>query len=415
MTSRLVAFIRLLRAHGLPVSVAESLDALHSVSQVGVHDRDLLRLTLRTALVKAQRDFATFELLFDRFFRAPRRRRRGRPQPHPGRGASQRPTPQQRGVAPMLPAGAPVAPPAGGQRSPQDVPQDPPHSTSAEIPQALAALAALEEAWQEQVASVQSASVTAVHEAAGLQQSQIRLDRPFPPDRLAAMYHEVERLAARLLSRHALRTRRAHTGRFDLRRTVLRGLRSGTEVPFTRAYRRRQRSKLRLIVLCDVSGSVWQVSTFLLKLVHTLQAEFASVRSLVFVSAVVEITELFRRMRFPEDLEALRRYPQLNLFGLSDFGRAFYQFSQDFLHELRRDTVILILGDARNNAFDPQAWALEEIRQHCHRMIWLNPEPRREWHSGDSVLAAYAPYCDHVLECWTLAHLVQAAELLLQP
>jgi uncharacterized protein with von Willebrand factor type A (vWA) domain len=168
------------------------------------------------------------------------------------------------------------------------------------------------------------------------------------------------------------------------------------------------------MVLCDVSGSVWQVSTFLLKLVHTLQAEFASVRSLVFVSSLVEITELFRRMRFPEDLEALRHYPQLNLFGMSDFGRVFYQFSQDFVHELRRDTVILILGDARNNAFDPQTWALEEIRQHCRRIIWLNPEPRREWNSGDSILAAYAPFCDQVLECWTLEHLAQAAEALLR-
>src|SRR5437868_12476413 len=67
MTPRIVAFIRLLRTQGLPVSVAESLDALHSVSQVGVHDRDLLRLTLRTALVKSHRDFPTFDTLFERF------------------------------------------------------------------------------------------------------------------------------------------------------------------------------------------------------------------------------------------------------------------------------------------------------------------------------------------------------------
>ena len=52
MTPRLVAFIRLLRTQGLKLSVAESLDALHSVSLVGLHDRELLRLTLRTALVK---------------------------------------------------------------------------------------------------------------------------------------------------------------------------------------------------------------------------------------------------------------------------------------------------------------------------------------------------------------------------
>jgi uncharacterized protein with von Willebrand factor type A (vWA) domain len=210
-----------------------------------------------------------------------------------------------------------------------------------------------------------------------------------------------------------LRYRRARHGRFDLRRTVLQSLRSGSEVPFTLSYRRRHISKLRLIVLCDVSGSVWHVSTFLLKLVHTLQAEFTSVRSLVFVNSMVEVTPLFRHMRFPQDLEALRQYPNLNLFGFSDFGRAFYQFYRDILGDLNRETVILILGDARNNNFDPQAWTLGEIRQRCRRIIWLNPEPHHEWNKGDSVIAAYTPYCDHVLECWTLGHLTQAADLLL--
>ncbi|MEE8291205.1 MAG: VWA domain-containing protein, partial [Candidatus Tectomicrobia bacterium] len=172
--------------------------------------------------------------------------------------------------------------------------------------------------------------------------------------------------------------------------------------------------KLRLVVLCDVSGSVWQVSTFLLKLVHTLQTEFSNVRSLLFVNSIVEVTPLFRRMRFPRDLEALRSYPNLNLFGYSDFGRVFYQFYRDLLSDLNRDTVLLILGDARNNVFDPQAWTMEEIRQRCRRIIWLNPEPRQGWNKDDSVIDIYAPYCDHVLECWTMEHLVQAADLLLQ-
>jgi hypothetical protein len=283
-----------------------------------------------------------------------------------------------------------------------------------ETAQALQALAELEQVWQEHMAATQQSRAAALPEHTDAQRTQTRIDRPFPPDSLADMYREVERLAARLLSRQALRTRRAQAGRFDIRRTVVRGLRSGTEVPFTRAYRRRKISKLRLIVLCDVSGSVWQVSTFLLKLVHTLQAAFASVRSLVFVNSVVEVTELFQRMRFPEDLASLRHYPQLNLFGLSDFGRVFYQFSQDFVQDLRRDTIILILGDARNNAFDPQAWALAEVRQRCRRIIWLNPEPRREWNTGDSIIASYAPACDQVLECWTFAHLAQAADALLR-
>ena len=417
MTPRLVTFMRLLRAQGLPVSVAESLDALQSVSRVGVHDRDLLRLTLRTALVKSHQDFPIFDALFERFFTVPRRRRRrrGRPQAHPGTGAGQRPIPQHNGIPSTPVSDPPPTPAVAGPRPFQEPRGDTPEMASDETTQtqALQDLAELEQAWQEHHGALQQSNTLPLFEHTDAQHAQIRLDRPFPPDRLATMYREVERLATRLLSRQARRTQRAQAGRFDIRRTVLQGLRSGTEVPFTLAYRRRKISKLRLIVLCDVSGSVWQVSTFLLKLVHTLQTAFASVRSLVFVNSVVEVTELFRRMRFPEDLESLRHYPQLNLFGLSDFGRVFYQFSQDFLHDLRRDTIVLILGDARNNAFDPQAWALAEVRQHCRCIIWLHPEPQRDWNTGDAIIAAYAPSCAQVLECWTLEHLAQAADLLL--
>jgi uncharacterized protein with von Willebrand factor type A (vWA) domain len=414
MTPKLLIFLRLLRQHGVRLSVAESLDALHSVGQVGVYDRELLRLALRTVLIKSQKDFATFDALFERFFTIPRRRRRRtRQRTDAGTRTGQQPISHANGNLSQpthkTPPRAPM--PSVAHVLPQD--RHPPETQARAHLHEIEALTELEDAWQQQF-HARPLHVPAESHSSGNNLAHTRLDREFPPDRLTAMYHEVERLAARLVTRRALRYRRAHHGRFDLRRTVAQSLRSGNEVPFNLAYRRRHINKLRLLVLCDVSGSVWQVSTFLLKLVHTLQAEFTSVRSLLFVNSLVEVTPLFRHMRFPQDLTALRQYPNLNLFGYSDFGRTFYQFYQDYLGEINRDTVLLILGDARNNAFDPQAWTLEEIRQRCRRIIWLNPEPQQEWNKDDSVIDLYAPSCDHVLECWTLQHLVQAADLLLQ-
>jgi uncharacterized protein with von Willebrand factor type A (vWA) domain len=113
MTPRLVTFIRLLRTQGLPVSVAESLDAIHSVSRMGVHDRDLLRLTLRTTLIKSHQDFPVFEALFERFFTVPhRRRRRGRPQAHASTDVGQHPVPQHNGVPSTLAPSPPPTPAA---------------------------------------------------------------------------------------------------------------------------------------------------------------------------------------------------------------------------------------------------------------------------------------------------------------
>src|SRR5262249_28201615 len=181
MTPRIVTFIRLLRTQGLPVSVAESLDALHSVSQVGVDDRDLLRLTLRTALVKSHQDFPTFDALFERFFTVPRRRRRGQPQVHPSTGVGQRPVPQQNG-SPFAPAQRiPLTPASSVPYPAQEPHSDTPEITSAETTQALQALAELEQAWQEHSAALRSPRTSATPEHADTQRVQTRIDRPFPP------------------------------------------------------------------------------------------------------------------------------------------------------------------------------------------------------------------------------------------
>ena len=45
-------------------------------------------------------------------------------------------------------------------------------------------------------------------------------------------------------------------------------------------------------------------------------------------------------------------------------------------------------------------------------MFWLNPEPRLYWNYGDSVMAAYEPYCDGVFECWTTKQLEQFVKVL---
>ncbi|ETW96668.1 MAG: hypothetical protein ETSY1_25660 [Candidatus Entotheonella factor] len=135
MTPRLVQFIHLLREHGLRISVAESLDALNSVQHIGLDDRELLRLSLRTTLVKSQQDFGTFDALFERFFTIARRRKRRR--------ARKRQSAQP-GVGPRS---APQAdpPPSMASSARNDEPPRPAedHSSS----QALDALSDMERDW----------------------------------------------------------------------------------------------------------------------------------------------------------------------------------------------------------------------------------------------------------------------------
>src|SRR3989442_9285870 len=68
MDTRLVEFSNLLRQTGLRVSLAESMDMLRALAVVGLPDRQTVRATLRTTMVKRSVDLPTFETLFDLFF-----------------------------------------------------------------------------------------------------------------------------------------------------------------------------------------------------------------------------------------------------------------------------------------------------------------------------------------------------------
>lgn len=69
MEAAIHRFVRLLRLHGIRVSVAETLDALHAAGQPGVlQDRETLRAALAVTLIKDRRDVQTFHRVFDAFF-----------------------------------------------------------------------------------------------------------------------------------------------------------------------------------------------------------------------------------------------------------------------------------------------------------------------------------------------------------
>lgn len=69
MEGALHRFVRLLRLHGMRVSVSEALDAMHATAQPGVlAEREVLRSALMVTLVKDRRDLDVFHRVFDRFF-----------------------------------------------------------------------------------------------------------------------------------------------------------------------------------------------------------------------------------------------------------------------------------------------------------------------------------------------------------
>ena len=56
----------------------------------------------------------------------------------------------------------------------------------------------------------------------------------------------------------------------------------------------------------------------------------------------------------------------------------------------------------------PRPDLLARLRDRARKLVWLNPEPRERWNTGDSVIGLYAPVCDVVLGCGNLRELLVA-------
>jgi uncharacterized protein with von Willebrand factor type A (vWA) domain len=243
---------------------------------------------------------------------------------------------------------------------------------------------------------------------------EVLTDKPLfalSADEVAQMKAVVARLARKIKDALALRQRQEEKGRLDSRRTIRQSLQYGG-VPMEIRFRRRHREKPKLVTLCDVSDSVRNASRFMLQLVWSLQECFSRVRSYVFVSEIAEVTQAFATYPVDTAIEWALKSSSVDYHCRSDFGYAFSRFVRTDLDSLDRKTTVLILGDARNNYNDPQAWAIRQIRERVKGIIWLNPEGQWGWGIGDSVMPLYTPSCDIVKECRTVGQLVQVVDQL---
>ena len=366
MKHHLHNFIAALRVEGLAVPVSSTLDAMRAVGVVGV-ERDRLREALAATIVKDHTDRATFDAVFERFFAAPERpKRRSRPHTYAGEGSGS-------GKAETGEAGSATRPnaPAGPNRSPAAPPRESRHPE------------------REHDASSRLARARAV---------RAKPLRDLLPDEIEECELLVAELAEQLQAFLRRRQRHARRGRVDIRRTLRRSIATGG-VPLAPMFKARPPAHPDLLALCDLSHSVATASRFFLSLLAPADQFFRRVRLLGFVDRPVGLS-LEKGM--------LVTHGPLDLQARSDFGKVLTALSEDTAAGFSRNTLLLILGDARNNRRPPRADLLQRIRRSVREVVWLNPETRSRWDTGDSVMHAYEPYCDAVLNASTLAQLSAA-------
>jgi len=236
--------------------------------------------------------------------------------------------------------------------------------------------------------------------------------RPFSsltPGETAEMRQSIGRLVRKLKDIVSRRQNARRRGVIDIKKT-LRSAAAYQGVPLEICYRKKAPRKAKIVTLCDISGSVWSASRFMLGLLYSLQDCFSRVHSYVFVSDLMEVTATFEKYDIDTAIGRVLDAPAIACDAPTDYGGTFEAFKSGHFSVLSPKTTLIIMGDGRSNYLDPRAATLDEIRHKCRRIIWLNPEPERFWGTGDSEMRTYQAYCHEVRSCRNLNQLTEFIE-----
>jgi uncharacterized protein with von Willebrand factor type A (vWA) domain len=408
----ILEFIADLRLAGVRISLAESLDAMRAVAAAGI-ERPRMREALAAAIIKEEADRAIFDETFARRFAGvpptfgtTHRSKGERAGMHgssggPNESAAPRPLRDLRDNE--APAGAAPA------RKPSPPDRD-----------ALQRRASLKESAHKDRASDGDASQrpgesTADPTVAGHSESRVGDEGPGIEAGRAAALRKIEQmpfanysdlefdsardalaaLKRRFRIRVSRRLRIAGAGRIDFRRTIRASLQHGGALGDLR-FRARRPRHIDLLILADISGSVKYASTLMLEIVAGAAACFRRVRSFVYIDRLAEVSFEDRHLAMT---------PPLDLYARSDFGRVLSELWDRRAALVSRATVIVIMGDGRNNRRPARADLLRDLTRLSRATLWLIPEPPVRWNTGDSVIRLYARACSALLQCENLREL----------
>jgi len=219
----------------------------------------------------------------------------------------------------------------------------------------------------------------------------------------------IRKMAKKLASRHARKRRPVKRGQLNMGKTLRKGI-PNDGLMFNTYWRRTRKEKPQILAVCDVSGSVAAYSKFLLLFLYSLQDVLPKVRSFAFSSHLGEVSEYFDDYPVEKAIELIN----WKFGGATDYGNSFMDFARLAMDDINSNTTVIILGDARNNNGDAKLEIMQSIYQRSRQVIWLNPESRRSWGTGDSEMLRYLSACHFSAECNNLKQLERIVDQLLK-
>ena len=216
------------------------------------------------------------------------------------------------------------------------------------------------------------------------------------PDELARLRRLMGQLELATPRRRTRRARRARTGeRLDLRRVLRASLRTGGE-PVKLVRKRRRTGPRRLVLLCDISGSMEPYARAYLQLLSSAVASGTPAEAFVFATRLTRLTRALSG-RNPEAAIQRAAATAPDWSSGTRIGEALKEFNDRYGRRgMARGAVVVILSDGWERA-DPALVGreMERLARLAHRIVWVNPRagaPGFEPRAGG--MAAALPHCD---------------------
>jgi uncharacterized protein with von Willebrand factor type A (vWA) domain len=223
------------------------------------------------------------------------------------------------------------------------------------------------------------------------------------------------RLAGELRRSRRLRPAGRSRGRPDLRRTVRRALRSGGE-PISRAWLEPAERPRRVILLCDVSGSMEPYARALLRFLHAAVTARGAGRVEAFALGT-RLTRITRELgwRDPDAALADAAKAMADWSGGTRLGEGLRTFNDRWgVPGMARGAVVVILSDGWDRG-DPARLGTEmaRLQRVAHRVVWVNPLKVAPGYAPLARgMAAALPYVDNFVEGHSMAALEELAAVI---
>ena len=415
---KLSAFSRMLRLENLSVSPKETEDAARLLISLGLDDRERVKTALRTVYAKSREEQITFDRVFDGFFVSEETMRR---QAKEQLQREQELEQHRREAEEELQLNG----------KPMDLDEKQREAYAAMPEEARQRLRNFMDKYRgtaERNPALYGEFIHSVFAKAILEQQLLMENaglggQELDPE-IGILYRDISEFkdteiprAIELIQAVAksingeLAARRksgGHMGKLDFRRTIRKGLETGGSF-YRLAYRRKRTKRRRLVLLCDVSGSMVQFSEFALRFIQSLNQVSESSRVFLFSETMVE-ADAFRL----QNMDLFRSYvKESGIYGRgTDLGTALETILTQKPPVLGASATLLILSDTKTIDQPRALRALAEAKRKSGRVIFLNPIPEGKWQYLRSVQSV-AAVCTMV-SCSTLRELAAACRRLAQ-